>query len=106
MVPVHKEQWGRGSNQTEILPLVDVALRHQRRVDAVGGNLIHAEVVPDAEVEIGLIGGGGQQCAPIQGGIEHRVDPFRMRIPLDGECECAARQPLRVEGMLHIRQEF
>ena len=87
MVTVHQEYLADGADESEEWSLEEVGSLAIRVVD--GADAFDGKIVADADMEVGLIGGGGGEGAR----VEIRVAclrAFRVGVALDGEYECRA----------------
>ena len=75
---------------------------HRAGIDR--SKLIHAEIVADGHVEVGMVRGGGAQHLGVERGVV-LLRALGVRVALNLERERAARGTLRVDGVLRAFRE-
>ena len=108
VVAVDEEDRGCAAKDAEIGALdgvtrLDLGLRDRPGIRLV--DRIDAEVVAAGQIKIGPVARHGRHRPSIECGVELRVGPFGVRVPLHTEDKRAARRPLRHERILRARVE-
>ena len=103
MVAVHQEYLANGADESEEWSLEEVGSLAIRVVD--GADAFDGKIVADADMEVGLIGGGGGESPRVKIWVAG-LRTFGVGIALDGEDEGGARSALGGESRLCALREF
>jgi len=102
MVTIHQEDLADGADESEEWSLEEVGSLAIRVVD--GADTFDGKIVADADMEVGLIGGGGGESPRVKIWVA-RLRAFGVGVALDGEDEGRARGALGGETRLCALRE-